>query len=276
MKRYIVIVVAALWVIALILYFSCGIQMGSLSEAAEAAIEQSLSEDYLENPVTFSVLQDNDYYGYKKKGTVYEVYGYANVTSIGFMNGYCSDYAGGSGFSAPFVATIAYDGDTPKCKSIVFPKDGSLYRSSIKEMFPITFQHKALHPRDYTSARENLTKQAKDYCKENGFSCGVTLTPNVNVKLPPESVCMAWQSAGIGFPENSHYPDFLGTVLSREKGGKLRVWQQSYNETTKKLYFANYINGATTATAQVYQYEKGTIHACGTETISVSEFFQEK
>lgn len=276
MKRYIALIVAALWVVALIIHFTCGIQMGSLDERAEAAIEQSLCEDYLENPTTFHVVQDNDYFGYKQRGNVYEVYGYANVSSIGFMNGYCSDYAGGTGFAAPFVATIDWRGDDPVCKSIVFPKDGSEYRSSIKDLFPITFQHKALHPRDDVSVRENLSEQAKEYCQEQKLSCVVSLTPNVSIKMLPDDVSLAWQQANIIWDDNTHYPDFLGTVLTHEKDGKNRVWLQSYDEDTQKIYFANYKDGATTATAKVYQYKNGTIRACGTETISVSAFFQKQ
>ena len=116
--------------------------------------------------------------GAEEKDSKTEYYAVTSVGGYGFMNGMFIE-SSGSG-AIPAVITVSGGG-----AEIEYPKDGSYYADSIKEMFPLRFVRKAFGSDAYN---DELTAQkraqAGEYLKSIGREAEIGSYRDLDPKLP--------------------------------------------------------------------------------------------
>ncbi len=175
--------------------------------------------------------------GTEEDGNATKLYALTMTGHYGFQN---ENFVKVSGTGViPAVVTLSSNNDV----SIAYPKDGSYYVSSIKEMFPSKYHNRIFDDRD--SDRKVLTEQERAYAKEYLSKIGrkadigdysdfehTTLT-SLGVSLEVSNGLEDFYKA------HSYYPYFKGTKEIVEDGVRM-VYEMSYHEALKEIRFRKY------------------------------------
>lgn len=114
-----------------------------------------------------------------------EVYAITSVGGYSFMNDMFIKDAGSGAIPAVIVLKTEDGGETYTPYEIQWPKDGSYYEESIKEMFPKEYHDKVLAAQDYYSeltAQEH--EQAREYLKNIGRGATIGEYYDLDPELP--------------------------------------------------------------------------------------------
>lgn len=215
--------------------------------------------------------EGHEIFCYEETDNIVKVYGYVHYTELNFMNGYLC-YFNGGGMSAPFVAEFEVLNGEYVNGVMNYPRDGSLYTESIKEMFPGIYAMKAISYNNHDYISKQQETYAEKYLESVGFDCKIALHPDdFETKLLPaaDSLPDGYSGADV------NYPFWLGTQMFNENG-KWIVYAQFYNEKEQKAYLTSYENGSTQAVAHVYSLNGRDATYIGDETITVYPFFEDK
>ena len=175
--------------------------------------------------------------GTEKDGDTTKIYTLTMVGYYGFVN---NNFEKGSGSGIiPAVVTLKNNNDV----EVEYPKDGSYYASSIKEMFPSKYHNRIFKESD--KDRKDLTEQERAYAKEYLSKIGrkadigdysdfehTTLTSlGVSVEV----------SNGLEdfYKAHSYYPYFKGTKEIIEDDVRM-VYEMSYKESQQEIIFTKY------------------------------------
>ncbi len=170
---------------------------------------------------------------------VTKIYLLTMVGNFGFENGdFCK--VAGSGI-IPAVITIDKDKNT----TIEYPLDGSLYESSLKEMFKE--EHISIIKASFDKEHElnkSLQKkekdQAKEYLKELGRTAEVKNYTEKTL-LTDKGVSVEASNSLIEtfFKDHSEYPYYIGTREVLEDDKRM-VYEMKYDESSSKIIFTKY------------------------------------
>ncbi|MFA5536505.1 MAG: hypothetical protein WDA53_04985, partial [Bacillota bacterium] len=176
--------------------------------------------------------------GADKERDATKIYALTMTGQYGFQN---DNFVKVSGTGViPAVVTLGSDNGV----SIEYPKDGSYYVSSIKEMFPSKYHTRVFDDRD--SDRKALKKQEQGYAKEYLSKIGrkaeigdygdfehILLTDlGVSVEVSNKLLEDFYKA-------HSYYPYFIGTQEYLENDLRM-VYQMSYHENQKEVSFTKY------------------------------------
>ncbi|MGN1097288.1 MAG: hypothetical protein ACI4SS_00135 [Clostridia bacterium] len=153
-------------------------------------------------------------------GETEEVKVYA-VTSIGgytFMNGmFIKDSGSGA---IPAVIILKPYGGGYEVLDIQYPKDGSMYADSIREMFPEAYHSQLLGGNDYyDELKKQEQAQAKEYMDSIGRTAEVGEYADLGAVLPDMNVGASNKTLELGkYDDDWKYPMFIGNVEYLENG----------------------------------------------------------
>lgn len=142
-----------------------------------------------------------------------KIYAVTSVGGYSFMNGMFIKNSGSG--AIPAVITVAADGDT----DVEYPKDGSYYASSLREMFPVTLLP-ALFMGDYYPELEvQEREQAREYLKSIGREAEVG-NPGDLDRVFPDISAAASNAVDAYRKDNAVdvYPYFIGNTERLEDG----------------------------------------------------------
>lgn len=142
----------------------------------------------------------------------------------------------------PAVVTLSSNNDV----SIAYPKDGSYYVSSIKEMFPSKYHNRIFDDRD--SDRKVLTEQERAYAKEYLSKIGRKADIGDYSDFEHTSLTSLGVSVEVSngledfYKAHSYYPYFKGTKEIIEDDVRM-VYEMSYKESQQEIIFTKYSYG---------------------------------
>ena len=175
--------------------------------------------------------------GTEKDDDTTKIYTLTMVGYYGFVNNNF-EKASGSGI-IPTVVTLRNNNDV----TVEYPKDGSDYASSIKEMFPLQYHSRIFGDND--SDRKDLTEQERAYAKEYLSKLG--RTANIGDYGDFEHILLTHLGVSVEvsnrledfYKSHSYYPYFIGTKEIIEDGVRM-VYEMSYHENQKEIKFTKY------------------------------------
>lgn len=176
--------------------------------------------------------------GTEKDGDTTKVYTLTMVGYYGFVNNNF-EKASGSGI-IPAVVTLKNNNEV----TIEYPKDGSDYASSIKEMFPLKYHSRIFGDND--SDRKNLKEQEQTYAKEYLSKIGRNADIGDYGDFEHTTLTKAGVSIEVSnkledfFKMHSYYPYFIGTKEIIEDGVRM-VYEMSYQERQQEITFKKYL-----------------------------------
>lgn len=175
--------------------------------------------------------------GTEKDGDTTKIYTLTMVGYYGFVNNNF-EKASGSGI-IPVVVTLKNNNDV----EIEYPKDGSYYASSIKEIFPLKYHSRIFADND--SDRKKLKEQERIYAKEYLSKLGRKADIGdygdfEHILLTDLGVSVEVSNGLEGFYKvHSYYPYFIGTKEIIENSVRM-VYDMSYDESKKEIKFTKY------------------------------------
>ncbi|MCK9217911.1 MAG: M56 family metallopeptidase [Firmicutes bacterium] len=175
--------------------------------------------------------------GTEKDGDTTKIYTLTMVGYYGFVNNNF-EKASGTGV-IPAVVTLKNNKDV----TIEYPKDGSYYASSIKEMFPLKYHSRIFGGND--SDRKNLKEQervyAKEYLSKLGRKADIGDYGDFEHILLTDLGVSVEVSNGLEdfYKVHSYYPYFIGTKEIIENSVRM-VYEMSYDESQKEIKFTKY------------------------------------
>lgn len=139
-----------------------------LTSEQKQLIEKYISEEnnsYLEDGMTFTSIH---YFGSRYNNDELKVYLWALFSEYDTSNNKFEEH---QGFSIPHVITVNVKDDAFEIKGSEIPKDGSYYKKSIEEMFPVTIRnkvykfHSSRECEDLFKSHNELIETYKEYFK---------------------------------------------------------------------------------------------------------------
>lgn len=175
--------------------------------------------------------------GTEKDGDITKIYTLTMVGYYGFVN---NNFEKNSGTGIiPAVVTLKNNNEV----DIKYPKDGSGYASSVKEMFPLKYHNRIFGEND--SDRKNLTEQEWVYAKE--YLSKIGRKADIGDYRDFEHILLADLGVSVEvsnrledfYKVHSYYPYFIGTKEIIEDGVRM-VYEMSYHENQKEIKFTKY------------------------------------
>ena len=176
--------------------------------------------------------------GTEEDGDTTKIYTLTMVGYYGFVNNNFEKVSG-SGI-IPAVVTLKNNNEV----DIEYPKDGSDYASSIKEMFPLKYHSRIFGDND--SDRKDLTEQERAYAKEYLSKIGRkaeigdygdfehTILTSLGVSVEVSNGLEDFYKA------HNYYPYFIGTKEIIEDGVRM-FYELSYQESQQEITFTKYL-----------------------------------
>lgn len=216
----------------------------------------NIDGDDLDNAVSQAILADNKnsysegecpaeghiIFGVRKNGAEIKVYAYITFANYGFENGYFVNKGGGY---LPAVLKFSMENGKYKCIGIEYPKDGSLYTKSIKEMFPLVYEFRALNPtqKDDESLKAQTRAYAESYLKEIHREDS-EIGEYIDFKREflsdygvSDEVCNILEETVFKY---ENYPDWIGNKEVISEGVRF-VHETSYDKDNDNIIFKKYV-----------------------------------
>ena len=211
-------------------------------ETPEEAVDRALKLDYFHYSSDQTPQQGEFYaqahhtYGTEQKDGKTIVYTVTRQAEFGFINGYFTDV---SGSMAPTVITFGsyMGGDS----AVATAKDGALYASSIREMFPKEYADEILKHGDKYNEElwDQLVAQAEAYLISIGRKAEVRRTGEVGLStLSDHGVSVEVDNLLVNMPLLADYP-FYGTKEKIEDGVRF-VYSTSYDALSGQVTYLKY------------------------------------
>lgn len=174
--------------------------------------------------------------GTEKEDTATKIYALTMVGYYGFQNDNFIKLAGTG--VIPAVITLQNNNTV----TLEYPKDGSLYESSIKEMFPKKYHQRILHEKeqDKTTLEEQERSYAQEYLNKIGRTASIGDYGDFEHILLTDLGVPVEVSNNLFQHFSSCYPAFIGTQEYIENGLRV-VYEMDYNDTQKVITFTKYL-----------------------------------
>ncbi len=214
---------------------SDGLEPLTNDQAVIAAL--SSTKDYYLDGECFG--EDHIILGTEKEEDITKIYALTMVGYYGFQN---NNFVKVSGTGVvPAVITLN-NNDV----EIEYPKDGGLYETSIKEMFPTKYHDRILYQKE--EDRNVLEEQERGYAQKylnkigrksnigdyGDFEHPLLTELGVSVEVSNKLFDSFYKQ------HSSNYPYFIGTQEYIENGLRV-VYEMDYNDTQKEITFTKYI-----------------------------------
>ena len=150
------------------------------------------------------------------KGDTLTVYGAFSVGNYGFLNENFVEVSGTGSIPAKLTFEKAEDG-TLTLTAWEEPQDGSLYRESLKKLFPLTVRPLTLISDYYNDLKEQKEACAQQYLQELGREAAIGDYGDFSYTLATDEG-MSVEVSNALFGQMENYPIYLGTEERLEDG----------------------------------------------------------